>query len=76
VTEEIECSIFEIYSQIQPPILGSQKPTVTEFMAPGFILSLAFFSSIATAALTLVLERKDGLLERSLVSGNYLCSSV
>lgn len=40
-------------------------------MAPGFILSLAFFASIATAALTLVLERKDGLLERSLVAGVY-----
>ncbi|KAH9393458.1 hypothetical protein TYRP_021797 [Tyrophagus putrescentiae] len=54
---------------IGKPILGQANPTVTEFMAPGFILSLAFFASIATAALTLVLERKDGLLERSLVSG-------
>ena len=49
-------------------------------MAPGFILSLAFFASIATAALTLVLERKDGLLERSLVTGvnpnEYILSHV
>lgn len=55
--------------QVEPPVLGSRDPPVTEFMAPGFILSLAFFCAIATAALTLVLERKDGLLERSLVSG-------
>jgi hypothetical protein len=58
-----------VYFQIEYPIMGSPDPTVTEFMAPGFILSLAFFCAIATAALTLVLDRKDGLLERSLVSG-------
>lgn len=71
---------FIFLDQIAPPILGQANPTVTEFMAPGFILSLAFFASIATAALTLVLERKDGLLERSLVSGvnpnEYILSHV
>lgn len=51
--------------------MGNENPTVTEFMAPAFIMSLSFFASIATAALTLVLERKDGLLQRSLVSGVY-----
>ena len=49
-------------------------------MAPGFILTLAFFSSIATASLTLVLERKDGIFERSLVAGvapnEYILSHV
>lgn len=34
-------------------------------------MSLSFYASIATASLTLVLERKDGLLQRSLVSGVY-----
>lgn len=67
-------------SQLAPPLLGKANPTVTDFMVPGFITSLAFFSSIATAALTLVLERKDGLLERSLVSGvnpnEYILSHV
>lgn len=58
---------------MEEPILGTVDPPVTEFMAPGFILSLAFFCAIATAALTLVLERKDGLLERSLVSGTVYC---
>jgi hypothetical protein len=57
------------HKQIHSPVLGSKNPPVTQFMAPGFILSLLFLSSIAPTALTLVLERKDGLLERSLVSG-------
>ncbi|XP_054165535.1 ABC transporter G family member 20-like [Oppia nitens] len=64
----------------EEPILGSRNPPVTHFMAPGFILSLAFFCAIATSALSLVLERKDGLLERSLVSGvhpnEYILSHV
>ncbi|KAH9423986.1 Canalicular multispecific organic anion transporter 1 [Dermatophagoides pteronyssinus] len=57
--------------RIPAPLMGNENPTVTEFMAPAFIMSLSFFASIATAALTLVLERKDGLLQRSLVSGVY-----
>ncbi|XP_046918383.2 ABC transporter G family member 20-like [Dermatophagoides farinae] len=57
--------------RIPPPLMGNQDPTVTEFMAPAFIMSLSFYASIATASLTLVLERKDGLLQRSLVSGVY-----
>ncbi|CAG2104765.1 unnamed protein product [Medioppia subpectinata] len=65
---------------IEDPILGTRDPPVTHFMAPGFILSLAFFCAIATSALSLVLERKDGLLERSLVSGvhpnEYILSHV
>lgn len=56
-------------TQVQEPILGRPNPPVIEYMAPGFICSLAFFCAIATAAMTLVVERKDGLLERSLVSG-------
>lgn len=62
---------FFVLCQIAKPILGVENPSVTDFMVPGFIMSLSFFSSIATAALTLVLERKDGLLERSMVSGVY-----
>lgn len=42
---------------------------MTEFMAPGVIILTAYYATTALTALSLVLERKDGLLERSLTAG-------
>lgn len=53
----------------EEPIYGEKDPTMTEFMAPGTIMNIAFFSTTALTALALVMERKEGLLERSLVAG-------
>lgn len=44
-------------------------PTFTEFMAPGVVLTIAFLATVALTALAFVMERKDGLMERILVSG-------
>ena len=38
-------------------------------MAPGVILSINFLAAVALTALSFVMERKEGLLERSLVAG-------
>ena len=38
-------------------------------MAPGIILSITFFMATGLTALSFVLERKQGLLDRSLVAG-------
>jgi len=38
-------------------------------MAPGVVLSIAFLAAVALTALAFVMERKEGLLERSLVAG-------
>lgn len=38
-------------------------------MAPGVLLSIAFLAAVALTALAFVMERKEGLLERSLVAG-------
>ena len=40
-------------------------------MAPGVVLSIAFLAAVALTALAFVMERKEGLLERSLVAGIY-----
>lgn len=48
---------------------GDEHPTFTEFMAPGVLLSIAFLAAVALTALSFVLERKEGLLERSLIAG-------
>jgi len=39
------------------------------FMAPGVILSITYFMAVGLTALSFILERKEGLLERSWVAG-------
>ncbi len=58
--------------KLEKPIYGDKSPTFTEFMAPGVILSIAFLAAVALTALAFVMERKEGLLERSLVAGIVL----
>jgi len=55
--------------KIGKPIYGDKEPTFTEFMAPGVVLTIAFLATVALTALAFVMERKDGILERILVSG-------
>ena len=43
--------------------------SITELITPGIVILIAFFSTAAVTGLSLILERKDGLLERSLVAG-------
>ncbi len=53
----------------EQPVYGSNEPTFTEFMAPGVILSITYFMAVGLTALSFILERKEGLLERSWVAG-------
>jgi len=59
----------ELPIKIGKPIYGDKEPTFTEFMAPGVVLTIAFLATVALTALAFVLERKDGIMERVLVSG-------
>ena len=54
---------------VEETVYGEQNPSMTAFMAPGVILLIAYYATTALTALSLVLERKDGLLERSLTAG-------
>lgn len=65
----LDASHAELPVQFEIPIYGDREPTYTEFMAPGVILSISFLAAVALTALAFVMERKEGLLERSLVSG-------
>ncbi|XP_076301010.1 ABC transporter G family member 23 [Lasioglossum baleicum] len=51
------------------PIYGPLEPNFTDFAAPGVILTIIFFLSVALTSGAMLLERNEGLLERSLVSG-------
>jgi len=62
-------ALAELPIIVQEPVYGVREPTFTEFMAPGVVLSIGFLSAVALTALTLITERKDGLLDRSLIAG-------
>jgi len=62
-------AMLEIPVVLEKPVYGDREPTFTEFMAPGVILSIAFLAAVALTALAFVMERKEGLLERTLVAG-------
>ncbi|XP_015437951.1 PREDICTED: ABC transporter G family member 23 [Dufourea novaeangliae] len=51
------------------PVYGPLEPNFTDFAAPGVILTIIFFLSVALTSGAMLLERNEGLLERSLVSG-------
>ncbi|XP_078032938.1 ABC transporter G family member 23 [Augochlora pura] len=53
----------------EKPIYGPLEPNFTDFAAPGVILTIIFFLSVALTSGAMLLERNEGLLERSLVSG-------
>lgn len=56
--------------QMGEPIYGSmRKDGYLEFMAPGVVISISYVMATGLTALAFILERRDGLLERSLVSG-------
>lgn len=54
---------------VESVVYGSESPTMVEFMAPGLISMAIFFAAMALTAIQLVLERKDGVFERTLVAG-------
>ena len=51
------------------PIYGSSNPSFTEFMAPGIIIIIIFFLSVAATGEAFIAEKQDGLLDRSWVAG-------
>lgn len=53
----------------QKPVYGEQTPNFTDFAAPGVILTIIFFLSVALTAGAMLIERNEGMLERCLVSG-------
>lgn len=55
--------------KLESPIYGKRVPNFTDFMAPGIIITIPFFLATGLTALSFVIERKQGLLDRSLVSG-------
>ncbi|KAJ6219075.1 hypothetical protein RDWZM_004887 [Blomia tropicalis] len=62
-------NLLEMPITTEEPIYGHRQPSFTEFMAPGVILSITFLAAIPLTTMNLVVERKDGLIERTAVAG-------
>lgn len=55
--------------RFEKPVYGDQIPDFTNFAAPGVILTIIFFLSLALTAGSMITERKEGIQERCLVLG-------
>ncbi|XP_014252256.1 ABC transporter G family member 20 isoform X4 [Cimex lectularius] len=61
--------LADIPIQFREPIYGSNNPSFTDFVAPGVILTIVFFLAVALTSSALIIERMEGLLDRSWVAG-------
>lgn len=55
--------------QVESPVYGRLEHSLINTIAPGSIVAIIYSTPLLLAAFLIVLERKDGLLERSFVSG-------
>ncbi|XP_055358749.1 ABC transporter G family member 23 isoform X2 [Betta splendens] len=55
--------------KFEEPIYGSADTDFTTFVTPGAVLSITFYLAVGLTALSFVLERKEGLLDRCWVAG-------
>ncbi|KAK3590643.1 hypothetical protein CHS0354_013676 [Potamilus streckersoni] len=62
-------AIAQVPIKLETPVYGSNMPSFTNFMAPGVIISITFFLATGLTTLSFVLEKKEGLLDRSLAAG-------
>ncbi|KAG6451239.1 hypothetical protein O3G_MSEX007021 [Manduca sexta] len=61
--------IMSIPVYFNKPIYGLDVPNFTDFAGPGVILTIIFFLAVALTSGSMLAERNEGILERSLVSG-------
>ncbi|XP_050310150.1 ABC transporter G family member 20 [Anthonomus grandis grandis] len=66
---DINPKVFGIPVKFERPIYGYGEPDFTDFAAPGVILTIIFFMAVALTSGAMLLERNEGILERSLVNG-------
>lgn len=65
----ISPKVATIPVRFEEPVYGDQIPDFTNFAAPGVILTIIFFLSLALTAASMIIERKEGMQERCLVLG-------
>ncbi|XP_065349874.1 ABC transporter G family member 23-like [Cloeon dipterum] len=61
--------LVEVPVKFLQPVYGPAVPNFTDFAAPGVMLTIIFFLAVALMSGAMIIERVEGLLERSLVCG-------
>ncbi|XP_068625706.1 ABC transporter G family member 20 [Battus philenor] len=62
-------TIMTLPIHFNKPIYGLEDPNFTDFAGPGVILTIIFFLAVALTSVSMLAERNEGIMERSLVSG-------
>uniref|UniRef100_K1RT46 ABC transporter G family member 20 n=1 Tax=Magallana gigas TaxID=29159 RepID=K1RT46_MAGGI len=68
-TFNLNPNLGQLPIKVNDPIYGSKDPNFRNFIAPGIILSITFFMATGLTTLSFVIEKKEGLLDRSLTAG-------
>ncbi|XP_053995449.1 ABC transporter G family member 20 isoform X1 [Hylaeus anthracinus] len=66
---EQNTKLADVPIQFKDPVYGTNEPSFTDFVAPGVILTIVFFLAVALTSSVLIIERMEGLLDRSWVAG-------
>ncbi|XP_077585935.1 ABC transporter G family member 20 [Stigmatopora nigra] len=61
--------MYSLPIKFEEAIYGSQNMDFSTFVMPGAVLSISFYLALGLTALSFVLERKEGLLDRCWVAG-------
>ncbi|XP_014666455.1 PREDICTED: ABC transporter G family member 20-like [Priapulus caudatus] len=59
----------DIPIKFEDPVYGDTSLQFTDYMAPGIICTVTFFMAVGLTSLSFITERKEGLLDRSMVAG-------
>ncbi|XP_014222492.1 ABC transporter G family member 20-like isoform X2 [Trichogramma pretiosum] len=61
--------IVEVPVFFEEPVFGRVDQRYSDFIAPGFIMTIVFFLSTAVSAAIIIQDRAEGVWDRSLVQG-------
>jgi ABC-type multidrug transport system permease subunit len=62
-------TVDPIVEFVDPPVYGTLEPSFRDFMVPGMILAITYILAVGLTALSFVIDRKEGQLERTVVAG-------
>nr|WMI51951.1 ABCE1 [Dermanyssus gallinae] len=62
-------ALAQLPVRILDPVYGHGKPSFTEFMAPGIILSITYIMAVGLTSITIITETREGTMERCWVAG-------
>ncbi|XP_041985224.1 ABC transporter G family member 20 [Aricia agestis] len=68
-TCDLPRNLLTIPIRFNRPVYGLEESDFTDFACPGVILTIVFFLAVALTSASMLAERNEGILERSLVSG-------